>query len=196
MNTKSQYWIKEGKLSDVSQQQFEDHLQLPLEYATVSCPVGLCFVALWHDALCQVAFVDSSYQEQVYLEELTKQWQISEYEKNTQKINQAVESFFGTSDFSWQGLVQGSSFDKKVWQALLQIPYGETVSYLELSQMVDPSNPQNFVRAVGGAVGRNLLGGFVPCHRVVYNNGNVGKYRYGSHHKQKLLAWEKQNKTH
>ena len=152
-------------------------------------PIGLCFVALWNDAVCQLAFVDSLHQEQEYLGHLVKQRQISKYEKKMQKINEVAESWFHTSHFEWQGLVQGSPFDKKVWQALLQIPYGETLSYLELSQMLDLSNPKNFARAVGGAVGRNLLGYLVPCHRVVYHDRKVGNYRYGSHHKQKLLAW-------
>ncbi|MCY3665925.1 MAG: methylated-DNA--[protein]-cysteine S-methyltransferase [Gemmatimonadetes bacterium] len=82
---------------------------------------------------------------------------------------------------------QGTAFQRKVWAALLEIPYGETVSYLELARRI--GNP-NSVRAVGLANGKNPLPIVVPCHRVVGSNGALVGYAGGLPIKRALLALE------
>lgn len=82
---------------------------------------------------------------------------------------------------------QGTAFQRKVWAALLEIPYGETISYLELARRI--GNP-NSVRAVGLANGRNPLPIVVPCHRVVGSNGALVGYAGGLPIKRALLALE------
>ena len=81
---------------------------------------------------------------------------------------------------------QGSAFQKRVWQALLTIPYGKTVSYGELARMVDCRSAQ----AVGQAVGRNPIALIIPCHRVIAANGQLGGYAYGTEIKKQLLELE------
>ncbi len=81
-------------------------------------------------------------------------------------------------------------FRKDVWQALLTIPYGATVSYSEIaSQAGHPAA----VRAVGTAIGANPMSIFVPCHRVILQSGAVGQYAGGTPAKSRLLALEKVN---
>ena len=82
---------------------------------------------------------------------------------------------------------QGTAFQRKVWAALLEIPYGETISYLELARRI--GNPKS-VRAVGLANGRNPLPIVVPCHRVVGSNGALVGYAGGLPIKRALLALE------
>jgi len=82
---------------------------------------------------------------------------------------------------------QGSAFQKRVWQALLTIPYGETLSYGEIAQMVGCKSAQ----AVGQAVGANPIALFIPCHRVIAAHGQLGGYAYGQEIKRQLLEWEK-----
>ncbi|MXX36821.1 MAG: methylated-DNA--[protein]-cysteine S-methyltransferase [Gemmatimonadetes bacterium] len=82
---------------------------------------------------------------------------------------------------------QGTAFQRKVWAALAEIPYGETISYLELARRI--GNP-NSVRAVGLANGRNPLPIVVPCHRVVGSNGTLVGYAGGLPIKKALLALE------
>ena len=82
---------------------------------------------------------------------------------------------------------QGTAFQRKVWAALLEIPYGETISYLELARRI--GNPSS-VRAVGLANGRNPLPIVVPCHRVVGSNGSLVGYAGGLPIKRALLALE------
>ena len=78
---------------------------------------------------------------------------------------------------------QGTAFQKRVWTALLTIPYGETVSYGEIARMVDCRSAQ----AVGQAVGANPIALIIPCHRVIAAHGKIGGYEYGIEIKKKLL---------
>lgn len=83
--------------------------------------------------------------------------------------------------------LQGSGFQKKVWQALREIPFGETRSYLELAKAVGSPGA---VRAVGAANGKNPLSIIVPCHRVIGANGSLTGFAGGLDAKAKLLAFE------
>jgi methylated-DNA-[protein]-cysteine S-methyltransferase len=81
----------------------------------------------------------------------------------------------------------GTAFQRRVWRALLEIPYGETRSYLDLAGSV--GNPKA-VRAVGQANGRNPIGVVVPCHRVIAADGTLGGYAGGLDRKRLLLSLE------
>lgn len=82
---------------------------------------------------------------------------------------------------------KGTAFQQRVWQALLTIPYGETVSYGEIARMVGCKS----ARAVGQAIRRNPIALIIPCHRVVGANGTLGGYAYGLNRKKQLLELEK-----
>ncbi len=83
--------------------------------------------------------------------------------------------------------ITGTSFQKEVWRALCHIPYGTTLSYGALAQMV--GRPRA-VRAVALAVGKNPLPVVLPCHRVVGYDGTLTGYRGGLRLKERLLALE------
>ena len=84
---------------------------------------------------------------------------------------------------------KGTAFQQRVWQALLTIPYGKTVSYGELARMVGCKSAQ----AVGQAVGANPIALFIPCHRVIAAHGKLGGYAYGQELKRQLLEWERRH---
>lgn len=90
-------------------------------------------------------------------------------------------------DFCPQILLIGTDFQKSVWEILLDIPYGETVSYGDIAKKLGTSAFQ----AVGGAVGRNNISVIVPCHRVIGKNKSLTGYAGGLYRKEKLLALEK-----
>ena len=69
---------------------------------------------------------------------------------------------------------KGTAFQQRVWQALLTIPYGKTVSYGEIARMVGCKSAQ----AVGQAVGANPIALLIPCHRVIAAHGKLGGYAY------------------
>ena len=82
---------------------------------------------------------------------------------------------------------EGSEFQKKVWRALREIPFGQTRSYRELAKAVGSSKA---ARAVGAANGKNPLSIVVPCHRVVGVNGSLTGFAGGLETKAALLALE------
>ena len=101
---------------------------------------------------------------------------------------QLEEYFAGQrKEFSLPLAPKGTEFQLRVWQALLQIPYGETRSYGELAAMV--GNPKA-CRAVGGANHRNPLSILIPCHRVVGTGGSLTGYAGGLSVKEFLLKLE------
>lgn len=81
---------------------------------------------------------------------------------------------------------RGTMFQQRVWQALVTIPYGKTVSYGEIARMVGCKSAQ----AVGQAVGANPIALIIPCHRVIAAHGKIGGYEYGTEIKKKLLELE------
>ena len=81
----------------------------------------------------------------------------------------------------------GTAFQQQVWQALLQIPLGQTRTYAQLAQAM---GQQQAVRAVANACAANPLAVLVPCHRVLRSDGGWGGYRWGLTRKQGLLALE------
>ncbi|RSM33097.1 methylated-DNA--[protein]-cysteine S-methyltransferase [Aeromonas salmonicida] len=85
---------------------------------------------------------------------------------------------------------KGTPFQQSVWRALCDIPYGKTVSYLEIAQSI---GNHKAVRAVGAANGRNPLSIIVPCHRVIGRSGELTGYAGGIPIKRWLLALEQQN---
>lgn len=85
----------------------------------------------------------------------------------------------------------GTEFQKKVWQALLTIPFGETRSYAQIAQQI--GNPKA-VRAVGAANGKNPLSIIAPCHRVIGTNGKLTGFAGGLETKAFLLKLENPDK--
>jgi len=81
----------------------------------------------------------------------------------------------------------GTSFQIQVWKALLKIPPSHLSSYRSISESI---NRPNSSRAVGNAVGKNPIAYFIPCHRVIRNNGEFGNYHWGEERKVILNAYE------
>lgn len=96
-------------------------------------------------------------------------------------------------DFTPPILLHGSNFQQTVWQRLLQIPYGETLTYGDIAKEIAQKRGggRMSAQAVGGAVGHNPIGVIVPCHRVVGSDGNLTGYAAGIDKKIRLLRLEK-----
>ena len=87
---------------------------------------------------------------------------------------------------------EGTDFRKLIWNLLLQIPYGETVSYGALARDAARilGKPRMSAQAVGGAVGANPIAVIIPCHRVLGSDGSITGYAGGVHYKIALLELE------
>jgi methylated-DNA-[protein]-cysteine S-methyltransferase len=106
-------------------------------------------------------------------------------------VTQLNEYFSGKrTEFDLKINPQGTEFQLNVWEKLQSIPYGETISYLDLARMT--GNAKN-TRAVGNANGKNRINIIVPCHRVIGSNGKLTGYGGGLWRKELLLKFEMGN---
>ena len=109
-------------------------------------------------------------------------------------IRRELDQYFAgrLKKFSTPVAFTGTQFQTSVWQELRRIPYGETISYLELAKRI--RNPKA-VRAVGLANGANPIAIIVPCHRVIGSNGSLTGFGGGLPTKRALLELEKGQRT-
>lgn len=87
----------------------------------------------------------------------------------------------------------GTDFQHQVWTIVNTIPFGETISYAQISKLMQKPNA---VRAIANAIGKNPLLVIVPCHRVIGSDGNLTGYAGGIPRKQSLLSLEKPSIQH
>ena len=106
-----------------------------------------------------------------------------------QETRRQLDAYFDMrrKKFELPLLMVGTEFQKSVWEALLQIPYGKTASYLELSKSL---GNEKAVRAVANANGANAIGIIIPCHRIIGSDGSLTGYAGGLPLKKKLLELE------
>lgn len=110
------------------------------------------------------------------------------------RVREQLQAYFAGElhdfDLAFEGA--GTSFQKRVWRALCNIPYGETISYGELARRIGQPTAS---RAVGLANGQNPISIIVPCHRVIGANGKLTGYGGGLPRKQWLLTHEARDKN-
>lgn len=161
-------------------------------YSKVNSPVGLLTLVATEKGICRIEF---GYHERtiLFIEAWLKKHQIrSELREDAEPfipvIKQLEEYFLQKRrQFQLPLDVYGTDFQKRVWKALQQIPYGKTCSYKEIANQI---GSQKAVRAVGNANNHNPLPLIIPCHRVIGTNGAMVGYAGGLPIKEKLLELE------
>jgi len=113
-------------------------------------------------------------------------------EQNTELLEQVkiqLDEYFDKkrTKFDVPLVFVGTDFQKSVWEALMEIPYGTTKGYLELSRYL---GDENAIRAVATAIGANSVSIFVPCHRIIGSDGSLTGYAGGLNAKKNLLELE------
>jgi len=141
-------------------------------------PIGPLEVSGTEDGILSVSFVKRRRPNDRNLPECLKEGirQLEEYFKGIRK------------SFSLKLLMQGTPFQKLVWQGLKKIPFGKTVSYGDLARTV--GKPKAY-RAVGNANNKNPMAIIIPCHRVIGSDGSLVGYGSGLWRKEWLLKHEK-----
>jgi len=109
--------------------------------------------------------------------------------KLTNRCKQQLKEYFDGKRKTFDLVLdqQGTLFQKTIWDCLIQIPFGQAVSYLDIANM---ANNSKAVRAVGAANGKNPISIIVPCHRVIGSNGTLTGYAGGLERKSWLLKHE------
>lgn len=143
--------------------------------------IGLCYVSHFTNNLNDV----TAWQTRNYPDSKL----VSDSEKVAPYKKQFEEYLAGTRfEFDLPVDIHGTIFQKEVWAAMLEVPYGQTASYLDIAHKID--RDYKSTRAVGGAVGRNPLSIIHPCHRIVGQNGSLTGYSGGEEKKIALLNHE------
>lgn len=150
-------------------------------YRTIDSPIGLLTLAGRDGVLTNLRMVDQTYEPSR-----------NGWTPNPKAFNNAVDQldayFAGElTDFELKLDLQGTAFQRRVWQALLTIPFGDTRSYGEIAAQIGAPGA---ARAVGLANGHNPIAIIVPCHRVIGASGSLTGYGGGLDRKRSLLALE------
>lgn len=164
-------------------------------------PVGELLLVVVCNKLCVCDWIANNRAEktldrmQKYLSELRYKENFDKVQDNAlllkKTISQLDEYFSGKRyKFELPLLLVGTEFQQEVWNSLLQIGFGDTLSYKKLAQSVGKPKA---VRAVANAVGANPLSIVVPCHRIIGSDGSLTGYAGGLDVKTALLNLEKRN---
>ena len=164
---------------------------IPIYTKRFKTPVGELTLGSYQNKLCMC---DWTYRKmRTTIDNRIKQGLKSEfYEGTTPVIDETIEQlneYFKAQrkTFSIPLMLVGTNFQRTVWEALLKIPFGQTYSYLKLSQHM---GNEKAIRAVASANGANAISILVPCHRIIGSDGNLVGYAGGLSAKMKLLELE------
>ena len=154
-------------------------------------PVGELIIGVFEEKVC---ICDWKYrkQRQMIDERIKKSFNADYIIENTpiiQETIQQLQDYFAQKRFFFDLplVFAGTDFQRKVWDELQKIPFGTTLSYLQLSKNLN--NPLA-IRAVATANGANAISIIVPCHRIIGSKGELVGYAGGLNAKKKLLAME------
>jgi AraC family transcriptional regulator, regulatory protein of adaptative response / methylated-DNA-[protein]-cysteine methyltransferase len=158
---------------------------LHIHYAFIACTIGLLIVGATPKGICSI-LVGQTHQELETL--LREEFSGATFEEGVaQDWLEGVLAHLVHQNPSLPLDLQGTAFQIRVWEALRQIPAGQTRTYSQLAQAL--GNPKA-VRAVASACGANPVSLVVPCHRVIGANGSLTGYRWGTQRKKQLLEQE------
>ncbi|MBN2738980.1 MAG: methylated-DNA--[protein]-cysteine S-methyltransferase [Spirochaetales bacterium] len=158
---------------------------------TYQSPVGLLMLGAFDDKLCLCDWVNSR-KRLANDKRLTRLLKADYHEKPSfitdQACQELTEYFNGSRrEFTLPLLLAGTDFQKTLWQALMEIGHGKTMSYSSLAKTIGKPTA---TRAVASAVGANPLSIFIPCHRIIGIKGQLKGYAGGLEAKKRLLELE------
>ncbi|NMA02176.1 MAG: methylated-DNA--[protein]-cysteine S-methyltransferase [Clostridia bacterium] len=163
-----------------------------IDYAIIQEPLAKILIAANDKGVVLVEFLAGETTDIVqYLQNNFHQSLIRKEGPYVEEGKKQLEEYFQglRKEFTCAINPQGTEFQKKVWDQLQQIPFGQTKSYGEISSKVLGNNKG--ARAVGQANGKNPIAIIIPCHRVINQEGSLGGFSGGLHIKKWLLEWEK-----
>ena len=159
-------------------------------FAVGECSLGSILVAQSSRGVCAILLGDEPDQ---LVRDLQDQFPNADLVGADHNFEQLIAHVVGFIEAPALGLdlpldLRGTAFQQRVWQALRDIPVGDTASYGQIAERIGA--PKSF-RAVAQACGANCLAVAIPCHRVVRSNGDLSGYRWGVERKQQLLDHER-----
>ena len=163
--------------------------------STYSSPLGSILLAADEIGLTGLWFEGQKYFANTFPEE-----KISQETEILAETKKWLDIYFSGQEPTFTPPLhpEGSAFRQAVWKILLQIPYGQTITYGEIaSRITEMKNTSHMsAQAIGGAVGHNKVSIIIPCHRVVGTNGSLTGYAGGIDKKISLLKLEHADMSH
>ena len=150
-----------------------------------SSPIGDMAIISDGQSINRVSFLNQKYFKPSLVDEISSEDDLEIFAKATAYLDDYFKGLNPEIDFKLNP--HGTDFRLKVWKLLLEIPYGETVTYGQIAQKISPTMA---AQAVGGAVGANPIAIMIPCHRVIGKNGDLTGYAAGLDKKIELLKIE------
>ena len=165
---------------------------IDLFYGFHPSPFGLSIVVATDRGLAGIGFADpTDGGEASALDDMRRRWPRARFMADASRTAQYAKRIFDPS--SWEAerplkvVLIGTDFEIRVWQNLLEIPFGRATTYSTIAGKI--GSPKA-ARAVGAAVGRNPVSFVVPCHRVLGKSGALTGYHWGITRKRAMLGWE------
>jgi AraC family transcriptional regulator, regulatory protein of adaptative response / methylated-DNA-[protein]-cysteine methyltransferase len=164
--------------------------EVVIDYATTKSPLGYLLVAATSKGVCAVRLGDTLTALEA---DLRKEYPSAQIRRNEGPLDGALKQIVAHLEGKQPHLslpvdVRATAFQRQVWQALQEIPYGETRSYGEVAKAIGQPKA---VRAVARACATNPIALVIPCHRVIREDKSLGGYRWGIERKKKLLENER-----
>ncbi|WP_323011175.1 bifunctional DNA-binding transcriptional regulator/O6-methylguanine-DNA methyltransferase Ada, partial [Paracoccus sp. (in: a-proteobacteria)] len=160
-----------------------------IHFAVGDCALGAILVARTQKGICALTLGDDP---DLLVRDLQDRFPKAELIGGDAAFEAVVAQIVGFVEAPRLGLdlpldIRGTAFQQRVWQALMQVPVGETVSYAEIARRIGAPKA---MRAVAQACGANAIAVAIPCHRVVRHDGALSGYRWGVERKRALLERE------
>ena len=157
-----------------------------LVYGVHGTPFGKCLVGVCEEGICHMSFFRAG--TEAHLEEFSGVWRNPENRRDDEKTAEVLRGLLASPGGRQPAvLLLGTRFQLNVWEKLMEVREGETLSYSELAES---AGVPTAVRAVSNAVAGNPVAYLVPCHRVIGKAGDLHGYRWGLDVKRAILEYE------
>jgi len=153
-------------------------------YGFSESPFGECCIVFSESGICALTFPEN---RESALYDIEQRFPETDFIQDNIKARYLAEIIFVKKDTPRLNPI-GTEFQQAVWNALKNIPVGETTTYSKIAETI--GRPKA-VRAVGTAIGANPIAYLIPCHRVIRTDGTLGGFRWGLDIKKSMLEWEK-----
>lgn len=157
----------------------------------IDTPLGNMLAASTKKGICMLLFDECKLQGRNFGKnvDVNKYKILNEENRIIKKLKRELSEYFAgkRKEFSVKLDLYGTDFQKKVWNKLREIPYGNTISYREEALMLN--RPKSF-KAIAYANGKNPVLILIPCHRVINSDGSLGRYSMGDKRKEAILRFE------
>ncbi len=155
-------------------------------YGFHDTPFGECMIANTPRGICMLDFVDDN--REFILERLHSKWVNAHIQQDQNLTAPLAVSLFKFGAKPAKILLSGTPFQLKIWNLLLQIPFGQQNTYTSIAQQI---HQPKAARAVGSAIAQNHIAYLIPCHRVLRTDGGLANYKWSINRKKQLIEWEK-----